>query len=192
MVPSALAVLDSLSMATAVPFPPVFPLCGVLHAPGAPLQQALDWACSYWNTPPQISPVYPFTATTYYEGEMGGPLHRMFWIFPAPSDPSDLADWKIASNTQERLWAREGCRSINLDPGTFSPSALVMATTKNHAHRIPLRDGIYAHLELLFHRRGPQALPWTYPDFAAKTYHPFLMQARTRMLEALRQEERQP
>ena len=58
------------------------------------------------------------------------------------------------------------------------PSALVMATTKNHAHRIPLQKGIYAHLELLFHRRGPQVLPWTYPDFAASTYHPFFMQAR--------------
>ncbi len=55
-------------------------------------------------------------------------------------------------------------RPVNIDPGYLTASALVMATAKDFAHRIPLAGGIYAHLEFLFTRTGVRTLDWTYPD----------------------------
>ena len=55
-------------------------------------------------------------------------------------------------------------RPVNIDPGYLTASAVVMATAKDFAHRIPLGRGIYAHLEFLFTRTGVKTLDWTYPD----------------------------
>jgi hypothetical protein len=41
----------------------------------------------------------------------------------------------------------------------------VLATTKDGSHRIPLRDGIYAEVTLVFERGDFRPLPWTYPDY---------------------------
>ena len=44
----------------------------------------------------------------------------------------------------------------------------VLATTKENAHRIPLADGIFAEITLLYGKGGFQPLPWTYPDFRSE------------------------
>ena len=59
---------------------------------------------------------------------------------------------------------------------------LELATAKNFAHRIPLRNGIYAHLEYTFTRSGPKELEWTYPDFRQEEYKSFFFQARRLLL----------
>jgi hypothetical protein len=53
-----------------------------------------------------------------------------------------------------------------------------MATTKDFSHRIPLANGIYAHLELLFSNTGVRLLDWTYPDFRQEGYQRFFLEAR--------------
>jgi hypothetical protein len=45
---------------------------------------------------------------------------------------------------------------------------LVLATTKNHGHRIYLREGIYGEVTLTFRNGDFCPYPWTYPDYASE------------------------
>ena len=121
--------------------------------------------------------------TDYYDAEMGGPgLRRGFLGFERLVDPSGLAAVKIRTNGLESEIAAEfdaggrpghPRRIVNLDPGYLTPAALIMATAKDFSHRIPLQDGIYGHLELLFTRTGIRRLEWTYPDFCQAGYQTY-------------------
>ena len=57
-------------------------------------------------------------------------------------------------------------------------SRFTLATTKENAHRIPLSDGIYAEITLLYARGGFQPLEWTYPDFRSERYRALLSDIR--------------
>jgi len=78
-------------------------------------------------------------------------------------------------------------RPVNIDPGYLTASALVMATAKDFAHRIPLAAGIYAHLELLFAKRGVKTLEWTYPDLRRAPAQEYLRSVRDGYLRQLRE-----
>ena len=56
------------------------------------------------------------------------------------------------------LLAKAGRWSQNLDPGMLSLHNLVLASTKGFAHRIYMREGIYAELALLFEHAHPWRL----------------------------------
>jgi len=73
---------------------------------------------------------------------------------------------------------------VNLDPGYLTLSKLVLATTKDYSHRLYIGGGMYAEVTLHFENGDWRAWPWTYPDFAAGTYHSFFRQVR----ESYRQE----
>jgi len=51
---------------------------------------------------------------------------------------------------------------------------LVLATTRDYAHRVYVRDGIHAELTLLYRSGGRQSLPWTYPDCRTAACFAFL------------------
>ena len=136
------------------------------------------------------SPAWPFTSTKYYAEEMSNCLYRQFVSLVQPADPARLVDLKLASNSVELVDAdsrgRGRRRAINLDPGYVTPAKLVLATTKDYSHRVYLGRGIYAETTLCFHAGSWEAWPWTYPDYAASTYHAFFIQVRDRLLEQLR------
>ena len=71
-------------------------------------------------------------------------------------------------------------RSVNLDPGMLTLGRLMLASTKDNAQRIPLRDGIYAEITLLYRKGKFEALPWTYPDYRSAAYHDVLLNLRAR------------
>ena len=73
-------------------------------------------------------------------------------------------------------------RPLNLDPGYITPAKLVLASTKDHAHRIYLRDGIYAEVTLSFRGRKWQPLEWTYPDYRRDDYQRFFTECREWLL----------
>ncbi len=108
----------------------------------------------------------PFDHTAYYAAEFGESLKRRFVAFEELVHPGRLAEIKRLTNALEMEWAVGGKRRINIDPGYVSHSKLVLATTKNHAHRIYLDQGIYAEVTLYFHKGTFRAWPWTYPDYA--------------------------
>lgn len=118
------------------------------------------------------SNLLPFDYTTYYEAEMGKDLKRQFVSFEKLISAEELAAAKCFSNTVECEFAKGETtpRPVNLDPGYISAAKLVLASTKDHAHRIYLQDGIYAEITLKFYRKTFQPWEWTYPDYRTPAY----------------------
>jgi len=149
------------------------------------------------------SDVMPFEYTDYYRKEMGGSLKRKFLSFERLIRPDGIVDIKRATNEIEEDLARreKGVRSLasglltpsspparplNLDPGYLALSKVVLATTKDYAHRIYLGKGIYAEVTLHFQRGRYEPWEWTYPDYRTEDYARFFLEARERLREQLR------
>jgi hypothetical protein len=133
-----------------------------------------------------VSPVWPFDFTAYYATEFGEGLLRQFVSYARLVDPARLVEIKLFTNDLEQQSARGGRRRINLDPGYIDLSKLVLATTKNHQHRIYLGQGIYAEVTLRFTRGSFRAWEWTYPDYRTDDYIQFFNQVRQTYVEQLR------
>jgi hypothetical protein len=116
------------------------------------------------------SELLPFTHTDYYTAEFGGPLVRVIVAFERLVDPALLPTIKRRTNQLEWADSAQGHRWVNIDPGYVSLSKLVLATTKDHAHRVYLRDGIYAEVTLRYQGGTFHPWPWTYPDYASSPY----------------------
>jgi hypothetical protein len=154
---------------------------------------AFAWAASQFETefgPVQLaSPQFRFDQTDYYQPSMGTDLHKQFLVPGRLHDPGELSGWKRLTNQWEEDYQRSSSsresRPLNLDPGYMSEDKLVLASTKNHSHRLYLVDGIYAEITLQFHRRRWQSCPWTYPDYRQEEYHEFFVACRGLLRERL-------
>ena len=124
------------------------------------------------------SGILPFDFTDYYRREMGGDLQRYFLSFADHVDPAELPAIKLATNGIEEHFSLWGNRRVNLDPGLLDLSRLILATTKDNAHRIPLRDGIYGEITLLYRKKDFVSLDWTYPDYRSEEYRKILRDIR--------------
>jgi hypothetical protein len=155
--------------------------------------QALDWAraqCIQHHGPLILaSDSFDFTETDYYAATMGSDLKKQFLAFDRLIDPATLADIKLQTNAREAEYAafqrHSEPRPLNLDPGYITPAKLVLASTKDHAHRIYLRDGIYAEITLSYRQGRWQPLEWTYPDYRRDDYQRFFTQCRTHLFSRL-------
>jgi hypothetical protein len=116
------------------------------------------------------SSLLPFIHTDYYAAEFGAPLVRVIVAFERLVDPGMLPAIKCRTNEMERDDSTRRHRWVNIDPGYVSLSKLVLATTKDHAHRIYLSHGIYAEVTLHFREGIFCPWPWTYPDYASAPY----------------------
>ena len=117
---------------------------------------------------------FDFDFTTYYNKEMGSPLFKRFVSFSELIEPGRLPDIKLLTNRIENETAESGNRVINIDPGYVSVANVILATTKNHYHRVPLDKGIYAHMEYVIKKKNTLTpLEWTYPDFRSAHYMEF-------------------
>ncbi|MFP4563266.1 MAG: DUF4416 family protein [Spirochaetia bacterium] len=130
----------------------------------------------------------PFDFTDYYRGEMGGDLLRYFLSFAEHVDPAELPEIKLATNEIEEHLSVSGNRRVNLDPGLLDLSRLILATTKDNAHRIPLRDGIYGEITLMYRKKDFMSLDWTYPDYRSEEYREILREIREIYREDLKRE----
>lgn len=119
-----------------------------------------------------------FNFTSYYDEEMGQGIERWFYSFDKLVSPEELSKIKIRTNELEERHAVEGLRKVNYDPGLLDLNRLLLATTKNVGHRIPLMDGIYAEVTLLYMKKDFHALPWTYPDYQSPEYIKILKEIR--------------
>ncbi len=125
------------------------------------------------------SEIMPFNFTTYYEGVMGGNLLRIFVSFANLVDPANLALIKIQTNEiEDKLSSNVEKRCANIDPGYVTAAKLVLATTKNFAHRIYIGQGIYAEITLNFKKDGLKSFEWTYPDYKSGKYDAFFIKIR--------------
>lgn len=173
-------------MSTRSEFKPVKFFCGLIYGREAAAEAALAPLQEIVSAIDDRSPAIPFAATDYYRSEMGEPLLRRFVSFREWLPPGRLAAIKIAAMRLEEALAVADCRTVNLDPGFLSEANVIIATAKNHYHRVPLADGIYAHLEYVLKDGHFQFLPWTYPDFRTEAYLEFFR----RLLETYRRERK--
>ena len=178
-------------MTEAVPFSAVKLICGIIASKEDAFRKAEERLVELYGPLDLDSPVFEFVFTDYYEKQMGKNLKRKFLSFDNLISPEDLSGIKIQTNALEKEIQEEfkaGQRIINLDPGYMTASALIMATAKDFAHRIPLQNGIYAHLEFLFGKNDVRTLSWTYPDFETEGYQKFFLEARRIYLSQIQQQ----
>lgn len=128
------------------------------------------------------SPRYRFDQTAYYAATMGPNLLKELWAFRDLITPARLAAVKQRTNALEEEIARTSAfperRPLNLDPGLLTLGKFMLATTKDQAHRIYLRRGIYAEVTLRFEAGEFQPWPWTYADYRLPEVLGFLNEAR--------------
>ena len=135
----------------------------------------LDETSRLWGKPDLVGEPVPFTLTDYYR-DIAPCLTRRFVCFQGLADAGGLADRKRAACALE-VRSRTP-RAVNIDPGYLDGARLVLASTKDHAHRIWLRDGIYAEVTLRFRFGRWQSFDYTFPDFQKGWYDGFLTAAR--------------
>src|SRR5262249_5769815 len=125
---------------------------------------------------------YAFNQTAYYEPEMGPDLHKQFFAFRDLVAPDSLPAIKTHTNALEvelsEVRAYPEPRPLNLDPGHLSLGKFLLATSKDQAHRIYLRDGIFAEVTLHYQAGAYEPWPWTYADYRQDCVHAFLNEAR--------------
>ncbi len=138
-----------------------------------------------------VSDPFAFDDTDYYAREMGEGLKKQFVVSAEPIDPGELVRLKHATNAWETEYAEANShpepRPLNLDPGYISLSKLVLASTKNHSHRIYLSQGIYAEVTLGYARStGWVAQQWTYPDYQRADFQAFFTKCRDDLRQQFR------
>jgi hypothetical protein len=117
----------------------------------------------------QCATQWPETTTGTRATWQGRGRHR-----PADTAVIGNADPKGASRAAELPAAR----LLNLDPGYLTEAKLVLASTKDHAHRIYLSQGIYAEVTLSYRRGHWRHHDWTYPDYQRSDYQAFFDRCR--------------
>ena len=177
-------------MAQPKEFAPVKLICGVIYKEDALYEEVRRRLEAEWGRVDSESAPFPFDLTDYYEAEMGPGLVRRFMSFETLIAPESLPEKKIRAIEIEEV-APAGERGsgppVNIDPGYLTASALIMATAKDFAHRVPLGQGIYAHLEFLFTKTGVKTLDWTYPDLRREPPQAYFRSVREIFLREIRE-----
>ena len=148
------------------------------------LQWSIDELANLWGRPEIFSSPVPFDKTNYYD-EIDPNLMRVFVCFPGLAEAGGLADWKHKAIEIEAK-SRKPVRAVNIDPGYVDGARLILASTKDHAHRIYLRDGIYGEVTLRYRFKQWQSFDYTFPDFQSRAYDKFLIQVRNLWLQEIR------
>lgn len=146
------------------------------------LAWARDTAAAAWGQVALASTAFDFTETDYYRATMGSDLKKQFFAFERLISPDRLVESKLQSNRWETEYAAahrgDETRPLNLDPGYLTLAKFVLASTKDHWHRLYLGRGINAEVTLHFRGGAWQPSEWTYPDYRRSDFHEFFVQCR--------------
>ena len=164
------------------PHPPTLLIAAIFSRHDQALEWALQRIADSWGKLLCASERFEHNETAYYSRLMGEGLRKQLVAVEGDFDPAQLASVKLASNDWECEYAQlhnyPEERPLNIDPGYVTPMKVVLASTKDRAHRIYLRDGIFAEECLVYHQRAWQGRPWTYPDYLRADYHAFFVRVR--------------
>ena len=164
--------------------PRVKRITGILFPNDELLAWSIERLTEIWGVPELVSSPVPFDKTDYYH-DIAPELSRVFVCFPGLVNPEGLADWKRQAIAVEAE-SRQPVRAVNIDPGYIDGARLVLASTKDHAHRIYLRDGIFAEVTMRYKFKKWASFDYTFPDFASGVYDEFLSQVRKLWLKEAR------
>jgi hypothetical protein len=155
-------------------------IAGLTYRDQTACDAALKSLARRFGTIDAHSPVFDFHQTKYYEPEMGRGLRKFFVSFTRLAAPDTLAEIKLYTNRLERALSAAGKRRVNIDPGYLTLAKLVLATTKDFAHRIYIGKGIFAEVTLSYQEQAFRPLAWTYPDYRERAYAAFFEDVRDR------------
>jgi hypothetical protein len=174
---------------------PVKLIVGILASDERCLTAAREGLHAALGAADLVSAIWTFDQTDYYAAQMGPRVLRQFVSFEQLIDPGQLARIKHRTNAIEQDLATTlgtpFSRPVNLDPGLIEPSKLVLASTKNFAHRIYIGERMYAEVTLVFDKGEWRLLPYTYPDYHQPQYFDFFSTVRTRLVQQLRSMKQQ-
>jgi len=128
-----------------------------------------------------------FNFTEYYKNEMGDSLKQKIFSFEKLIPPDRLSEiknnsnkleWKLSMPRNFRDTDIEKKRKVNFDPGYLTLGKFILASTKNGAARIYLKEGIYAEITLRFVNKSFRPLEWTYRNYQTDLYIDFLNKVR--------------
>lgn len=180
-------------MGTMRPPKPVKLFVGMLSSDAALFAECGSFLAEAYGPVDAASDVVPWEHTDYYAAEMGTELLRKFIFFERLVDPGELASVKQFTNRIEEAKATQAGsglkRRINLDPGYITEAKVVLASTKDYAHRISIGGPIYAEVTLVYREKSRSFIPLehTYPDFRTEETRGLFNRARQKLREQLRQ-----
>jgi hypothetical protein len=169
------------------PVRPVKRICGITFTPELDPDVIIQSMESLLERVEDRSPVFNFSFTSYYKREMGEDLKKIFVSFQGLAGPDCLADLKLTTNRLEAEYKEDGHRRVNLDPGYLTGAKLVLASTKDFAHRIYVGRGIYGDVQLRFIHGEFKASRWTYPDYQTELALTFFSKVRDRFVKEEKQ-----
>ncbi len=169
-------------MGTISPPQPVLLIVAVSSRYDAALHWAREKIAAEFGVEGGVSPAFDFTETDYYTATMGADLKKQFLVPATPMDPGRLAAIKHLTNQWEIEYATPAGhaepRPLNLDPGNLTRAKLVLASTKDHSHRVYLSEGIYAETTLRYRAKQWHPFEWTYPDYRREDFQAFFTACR--------------
>ena len=164
-------------------FYPVKLIVGVLYPDEALWSWTKNALTALWGSPEYESAPFLFSSLTDYYADIAPVLFRRFLSFKTLRDAGKLQEWKHAAcETEEESGTP---RKVNIDPGYVNGARLVLASTKDHAHRIYIGGGIHAEVTLRYKRKRWTPFDYTFPDFADGRYNDFLSLVRNRWLDEM-------
>lgn len=173
--------------------PRVLPIIAAFSRYSELLDLVPQWVADHFGPVGLLSDRFAFTETDYYAPTMGNGLSKQLLALDALQPADFLAEAKCRANEIEASIARQGAyaatRPLNLDPGYLDLGKLVLASTKDHAHRVYLGLGVFGEVTLTYRDLSFQPWPWTYPDYRRDDVREFLLEARQYLrtkLEALK------
>ncbi|MBX7166706.1 MAG: DUF4416 family protein [Pirellulales bacterium] len=164
------------------PHPPVLRILAAFSRYEAALDWGREQAVAAWGAVALEGPRFEFAETDYYAPSMGPGLWKTLWAFEPLAPPEELPAWKHQTNAWESTYAswqrHPEARPLNLDPGYVTAAKLVLASTKDHAHRLYLGQGIFGEVTLHVRDRRWQPQAWTYADYRRADVQEFLETCR--------------
>ncbi len=158
----------------------VQPIVGVLAASPALLAEAEAAVAATVAPIAMASTPQPWTVSDYYAPEMGDALWRQYLACDALMAPDHLAELKRLTGRLEMRWRAGGGRAVNLDPGYLDLLRVVLASTKDAAHRVAIAAGMWAEATLHFEQGRFAPWPYTYSDYAGADACAFFTRVRAR------------
>jgi len=145
-------------------------ITGFIFKSEVSLKQAEDSLTRKFGRIDFRSRIMPFDLTDYYRQEFGSGLNRVFVSFRKLINPARLPEIKRITNNIETKLSLKSKRLVNIDPGYLDLAKVILASTKDYAHRIYLAKGIFAEITLSFKGNSFKAWEWTYPDYRKEEY----------------------
>jgi len=167
-------------MATAKEYPLVIAFCAIMFCDRKLCEKALGMLENELGETAKISDEIDFSdKTDYYESEMGKNIKKIYIVFKEPIKREFLSDLKLKTNEIEQIFAKNGKRQINLDPGYITKDKFVLASAKDYFHRIAIGGGIFAETTIHFSANDKiRRFSWTYEDYLTPQAQDLLVFAR--------------